>query len=238
LNKNIFLSKTALAVLLILIAAAFVVFIWVKFFGSSENQLTGGAPSANFPSSAMPSAEQSMAQPAASASPSPNVALLSAPFSDWQERVTKKPFGIFVTPTNSPVSPERFSGFHTGVDFETFADEQSIDVVVKTACAGPLVLKKYATGYGGVAVQSCKFENQDVTIIYGHLRLTSIQAVVGQQLSVGEQLGVLGKGYGTETDGERKHLHLGIHKGGAINILGYVQKQADLAGWLDATKYF
>ena len=33
-------------------------------------------------------------------------------------RITKKPFGIFITTQNSPVQPERFSGYHTGVDVE------------------------------------------------------------------------------------------------------------------------
>ncbi|NTU99252.1 hypothetical protein HGA64_04600 [Candidatus Falkowbacteria bacterium] len=41
------------------------------------------------------------------------------PISDALSRVTKKPFGIKVSPKNSSVSPERFTGYHTGVDFET-----------------------------------------------------------------------------------------------------------------------
>jgi hypothetical protein len=36
-----------------------------------------------------------------------------APLDRASGRVTKKPFGIFVTPQNSPVQPERFRGFHT-----------------------------------------------------------------------------------------------------------------------------
>jgi murein DD-endopeptidase MepM/ murein hydrolase activator NlpD len=159
------------------------------------------------------------------------------PISDALSRVTKKPFGIYVRPGASPVSPERFQGYHAGVDFETTAVEQSVDVTVSAICAGPLMLKKWATGYGGVAVQSCRLDNQDVTIIYGHLRLASISAAVGQELKPGQSIGVLGKGYSTETDGERKHLHLGIHKGAAINILGYVQKQSDLGAWLDVRNY-
>jgi murein DD-endopeptidase MepM/ murein hydrolase activator NlpD len=142
-----------------------------------------------------------------------------------------------VSPGNSPVSPERFQGYHTGVDFETTAAEQSSDVAISAICAGPLLLKKWATGYGGVAVQSCRLDAQDVTVIYGHLRLSSIGVTVGQKLEPGQALGVLGKGYSVETDGERKHLHLGIHKGTAINILGYVQKQADLGQWLDVRNY-
>ncbi|MGE5392302.1 MAG: hypothetical protein ACM3NH_00970 [Candidatus Saccharibacteria bacterium] len=42
---------------------------------------------------------------------------ITGPLADWQERVTKKPFGIFVSPGHSPVDPERFRGYHTGTDF-------------------------------------------------------------------------------------------------------------------------
>lgn len=40
------------------------------------------------------------------------------PINDFFQRITKKPFGIFITPKNSPVQPEKFMGYHTGVDIE------------------------------------------------------------------------------------------------------------------------
>jgi len=138
---------------------------------------------------------------------------ISEPIDNALTRVTKKPFGIKVSPDNSPISPEKFSGYHTGVDFETFPNEQESDVNIYVVCTGPLLLKKYTSGYGGVAVQQCNIEGSDVTVIYGHLKLDSISAKTGQNLNSGEQIGILGKGYSTETDGERKHLHLGVHKG-------------------------
>jgi hypothetical protein len=147
--------------------------------------------------------------------------------------ITKKPFGIYITPANSPVQPEKFTGYHTGVDFETTPAEANLNVPVPAFCDGKLLLKKYATGYGGVAVESCVLNGRAVTIIYGHLRLASITPAVGQALQKGDFIGNLGRGYSTETDGERKHLHVGIHLGTAINILGYVQKQSDLSAWLD-----
>ena len=163
--------------------------------------------------------------------------LLAWPLSSAPTRITKKPFGLKVSPTNSSVKPERFSGYHTGVDFETWPSEQTSTVSVQAICAGPLLMKKWATGYGGVAVQKCEFKKQIVTIIYGHLNLASIKASVGDKIIVGQEIGVLGKGYSPETDGERKHLHLGIHSGSSIYILGYVPKQSQLVGWLDAAKY-
>jgi murein DD-endopeptidase MepM/ murein hydrolase activator NlpD len=95
------------------------------------------------------------------------------------------------------------------------------------------LLKEYASGYGGVAVQACQLSGQPVTIIYGHLRLSSISPKVGDELKAGQQIAVLGTGYTSETDGERKNLHFGVHKGTTINILGYVQNKQDLSGWLD-----
>ncbi|MCC7356832.1 MAG: M23 family metallopeptidase [Candidatus Doudnabacteria bacterium] len=149
------------------------------------------------------------------------------------ERVTKKPFAIYITKQNSPVSPERFVGYHVGTDFEAFPEEADTDVQVKAICDGKLLQKRTASGYGGLAVQACTINNQAVTVVYGHLKLSSIGAAVGTEYKKGETIGILGKGYSTETDNERKHLHLGIHKGSAINIAGYVQSQSQLSNWLD-----
>ncbi len=155
------------------------------------------------------------------------------PISGALGRVSKKPFGIKISPQDSPVKPEKFSGYHTGVDFETTMAEQDTEVPVYALCSGQLLLKKYATGYGGVVVQSCHINKEDVTIVYGHLRLSSISAKINQEIKMGEQLGFLGRGFSAETDGERKHLHLSIHRGSGINILGYVRDQVDLEAWIN-----
>jgi len=162
---------------------------------------------------------------------------LVSPISDALSRITKKTFGLKISPQNSPISPERFTGYHTGVDFETLDSEQNIDVPVYAICSGPLVLKKWASGYGGVAVQKCQLAGEDVTVVYGHLKLASLTAEVNQVLAAGDQLGILGKGYSTETDNERRHLHLSIHKGVVINIKGYVPTKNQLESWLDVTPY-
>lgn len=162
---------------------------------------------------------------------------LLSPISDARARVTKKPFGIKISPATSPVQPEKFSGYHTGTDFEILPGEENTVVKVSAVCSGPLFLKKYSTGYGGVAVQKCVIDKKAVTIIYGHLKLSSISANVGDQLKAGDSLGILGQGYSTETDGERKHLHLGIHLGASVNLLGYVPQQSSLSSWLNALDY-
>jgi murein DD-endopeptidase MepM/ murein hydrolase activator NlpD len=162
---------------------------------------------------------------------------LTPPLSDALSRVTKKPFGIKISPATSPVQPEKFSGYHTGVDFEILPGEEDKDVPVYAVCVGTVVYKNYVSGYGGVFIEQCKIDGQDVTVLYGHLKLASITNKLNDNIKAGDQIAILGKGYSSETDGERKHLHLGIHKGTAINFKGYVQAQSELSGWLDAMKY-
>ncbi len=156
-----------------------------------------------------------------------------SPLDRGNERVTKKPFGILIHKATSPIQPERFSGYHTGADFEIFPEESDIDVTVSAVCTGSLLSKRSVSGYGGVVIQSCEHDGKPVTIIYGHLRLAGIKMQKGATLSAGKAIGMLGTGYSVETDGERKHLHLGIHKGATPDIRGYVSDANDLSGWID-----
>ncbi len=185
---------------------------------------------AGTPATASPANLSAPIPPSSNAAPAPGLAW---PISDALSRVTKKPFGIYVSPGHSPVSPERFTGYHTGADFETTPAEQNIDVPVFAICDGKILAARYASGYGGVIVESCTMDNGPVTVIYGHVRQSSIIPTAGQIIKAGDKLAVLGTGYSSETDGERKHLHLGIHKGTSIDILGYVQNKAALSGWID-----
>lgn len=164
-----------------------------------------------------------------------NVAISEAevPLARISERISKKKFGDFITPQNSPVQPERFSGYHTGLDLETFEDEKDMDIPIKAICDGSLAVKRTASGYGGLIVEKCILDGESVTVIYGHLDIDNIILNVGDSISIGDFLGNLGKGSSSETDYERKHLHLGIHKGSSINISGYVQGKSELSNWID-----
>lgn len=155
------------------------------------------------------------------------------PIEPASERVLFKSFGTEVSPSDSPVQPERFRGYHTGTDFEAFDHERDSEVAVFAICNGRLLRKSTAAGYGGYAVQACRINGQDVTVVYGHLRLSSISARISDEITAGERLGVLGNGFSSETDGERKHLHLSIKKGTRIDIRGYVQNKNELDGWID-----
>lgn len=160
-----------------------------------------------------------------------------SPMSNARARITKKHLGTYVTPTDSPVSPERFTGYHTGVDFETFLSEQTTDVPIYAICSGKVLIDQFGKGYGGIFVTSCTLNEEPITIVYGHLRLTSIQKKVGDTVTAGEQIAVLGTGYSSETDGERKHLHLGIHTGAIPDTRGYIANKADLANWITIESY-
>jgi len=157
---------------------------------------------------------------------------VDVPISQPGSRVTKKPFGIYITAENSPVSPERFRGYHTGTDFEILPGEEDIDVPFYAICDGKILQKRTVSGYGGFVLQSCNILNQTVTVIYGHVALGSIGKGVGDNLVKEERIGVLGQPP-QETDQERKHLHLAIHKGTQVNILGYVQNESELSNWID-----
>ncbi|MBI3261121.1 M23 family metallopeptidase [Candidatus Berkelbacteria bacterium] len=151
------------------------------------------------------------------------------PIDEFRSRITKKPFGIFITPATSPVQPERFSGYHAGVDVE-YGDKPNEDIPVRSIGPGKVVHSGRATGYGGVLVILHTESNK--LSLYGHLDPSSL-AKLGSEVSANEQIGVLGEGGSAETDGERKHLHFAIIKGQAVNLKGYVQNQEDLNAWED-----
>jgi len=158
---------------------------------------------------------------------------LQAPIDGAEWRVTKKPFGIEIHPETSPVENDRFDGIHVGVDFEVLPEEADIDVPIYAICDGPLRFKILAKGYGGVAVQTCVVDGEDVSVIYGHIRLASVTASSGAMLKAGDRIAVLGTGKSEETDGVRKHLHLGIRKGLTNDIRGYAKDEDETGLWLD-----
>ena len=159
--------------------------------------------------------------------------LVSLPHDDALERVSVKPFGIYVSPGNSPVENERFSGYHVGVDFEILAGEENVDVPVRAICNGKVLVRSFVNGYGGVLLQTCVIEEKPVRVLYGHLSLSSIVKNVGDTLSQDEEFAVLGEGDSLETDYERKHLHLGIRKGEIVDYRGYVQSKEEISDWID-----
>jgi len=159
---------------------------------------------------------------------------LVQPIAEFEKRVTKKPFGIYITPQSSPVQPEKFSGYHTGVDVEYSDVEDEVEVV---AIADGIVLRsEWVSGYGGMTAIRHNIDGQDYIVIYGHLNPDNLLAK-GQTVSSGDKIGALGKGYSNQTDGERKHLHLAVYSGNDINVKGYVSSQEELSQWIDPLQF-
>lgn len=160
---------------------------------------------------------------------------LEEPVADFRVRVTKKPFGIYITPQNSPISPERFTGYHTGTDAEY--QDITVNVPVYAVADGVVVLSRTASGYGGVFMIEISLNEEKHTILYGHIRPSSLPKV-GLKVAKGEQIALLGTGYNSETDGERRHLHFAVLADNSQNIKGYVPLKNQLSSWIDPLNYY
>ncbi|MFA6098350.1 MAG: M23 family metallopeptidase [Patescibacteria group bacterium] len=160
---------------------------------------------------------------------------LTEPVPDFVKGVTLKPFGIYITPQNSPVQPEKFTGYHTGADAE-FTDVTG-EVPVKAIAPGQVVYSGTASGYGGVIVIRHLIDGKEILTVYGHLQPSSLLPR-DAAVTTGQQIGVLGEGYTSQTDYERKHLHLAMLKGAALSLKGYVSTKEELAGWYNPLDFF
>ncbi|MBU1177611.1 M23 family metallopeptidase [Patescibacteria group bacterium] len=162
-----------------------------------------------------------------------NSLIYPPPISDAENRITKKPFGIKISLTNSPVQPEKFSGYHTGTDFEIRENELNREVMINAICTGEIAKRQHVTGYGGVIVQECLINEEEVRVIYGHLSLDKEIAQSGDNLTAGKGLAVLAEQGSVDAGGERKHLHLGIYRGDIVDWRGYVPTEKELEQWVD-----
>lgn len=160
---------------------------------------------------------------------------LDEPIAEFKARVTKKSFGAYITPATSPVQPERFSGYHAGVDVEY--QDVTADVPVIAIADGQIVYSGWVSGYGGVQIQSVTIDGTPRLALYGHIRPSSLLPV-GTTVSKGQQIGLLGAGFSQETDNERRHLHFAILASTEINLRGYAPSQAGLTAWLDPLTFY
>ncbi len=161
---------------------------------------------------------------------------LGWPLPRSEEREKKLTFGLFVTPdpNQNPINPpERFTGYHSALDLEILPDEHDQEVPVSAACDGTILQAGPVEGYGGLIVQSCRVQDQDVTVLYGHLDYNQFRKQAGETVKRGEEIGMLGDEESPESGLTRKHLHFGVHKGTEIEVLGYVQTEAELGQFLD-----
>ena len=119
-----------------------------------------------------------------------------------QERIKENSFGSF----------RQNKGYYTGIAFESFAEErEGKEVPIYVFCEGTLGEKRFAIGYGGIAIQECVLEGQTVHVLYGHVDLESIEFNIGDELTPGTRLGNLGYHESAETDGAATQLPVDIH---------------------------
>jgi len=214
--------KKIIFVILILLAIGLIAYYFFYFRNKQSSTIssaTSPAPSVTISPSIIPSPQSQLAEPV----------------KDFKARVTKKPFGIYVTPQNSPVQPERFTGYHTGADAEY--GDVTADVAVYAIVDGIITYSKYTSGYGGCFIIKVEINGTPHSVLYGHIRPSTLPSL-GQQFKKGDQIAVLGTAYSTETDGERRHLHLGILSDDRIDIKGYVSSKFQLSGWLDPLSFY
>lgn len=153
-----------------------------------------------------------------------------APIKEFNSRITKKPFGIFITPETSPIQPERFKGYHTGVDVEY--DDVEREVEIFAIADGVVEYSGRVNGYGGLLAIRHLVDGKEYLAIYGHLDSASLVAK-DDNVARGQQIGILGKNFSIETDGERKHLHFALYIGSGLNLKGYVNTEEELLSWVD-----
>lgn len=158
-------------------------------------------------------------------------AIINLPLDNALPRITKKPFGIFVSPHNSPISPERFTGYHTGTDFETTPEEETAPIEVKAIIDGTIINKLSVSGYGGVILEKAEINGQSIIILYGHVDLDS--STKEKEVKKGDSLAILAPANSPKSGYERKHLHLGIIKGNKTDYRGYVPTEKELSNWID-----
>lgn len=163
--------------------------------------------------------------------------LLPWPLDKIDQRQKLLKFGMYVTPepSQNPISPpERFTGYHTGLDIEILPEELNAIVPVQTICEGKVLYVGTIEGYGGVVIQECTINNELSSVLYGHLKPSSINIQKGGDiLKQGSTVGELGDHKTEETGNTRKHLHLGIHKGNHVEFLGYLTDPKDLDQFID-----
>jgi septal ring factor EnvC (AmiA/AmiB activator) len=114
------------------------------------------------------------------------------------------------------------------VEYEDIIDE----VPVYAIWDGEIVYSNWVSGYGGVTILKFNWQDQDYLALYGHINPDQLPSV-GEKVSHGQKLDILGQEYSSQTDDERKHLHFGIIKGTQINLKGYVQEESQLSAWID-----
>jgi len=216
--------QVSLTIVVLIIVGGVATYIWKVQHSNSKT------PPVNQSSTIAPAEQPAPTPQPAPHTPEPGKPTVVDPIAEFKARITKKFFGTYITPATSPVQPERFTGYHTGVDVEY--TDTTTDVPVYAIVDATVVRNSWVSGYGGLLVLKGTINGHDDFILYGHVRQSSLPSL-GASVKQGDQVGVLGTGLSHETDGERHHLHFAIYTGGSLDIRGYVQNKSELSSWID-----
>jgi murein DD-endopeptidase MepM/ murein hydrolase activator NlpD len=131
------------------------------------------------------------------------------------------PFGVPISDFFGPrIAPtEGASTFHQGVDFAP-GDGTPIQTI-----ADGVVREVHPIDDNGLGVHVIvdhMIDGKLVSSVYGHMRVGSIQVTVGESITVGENIGLVGN-TGVSTGA---HLHFEIHPGGGAAVDPYAWLQA------------
>lgn len=163
------------------------------------------------------------------------------PMDRYSERIRVKNFGTLVDDAfyqgKEALFPfNRFFGHHAAVDLEIFGGEENSDVLVYAVTSGKIKYIGSLPGYGGLILQT--IDGEERTALYGHVKITDLDIKVGDEVTAGRKLTLLGDGFSKETSRERKHLHFGIYKGVDLYFKGHEQtRELLIAKWEDPTDY-
>lgn len=162
------------------------------------------------------------------------------PIGNYAERGSYKMFDQYFD-KNSYVGkeslfPTQYTGYHAATDWEILSGEENTDVPIYAVTDGKISFIGPVGGYGGVILLN--LANDSYTAIYGHVKLSSSSLKAGDSVKAGQFLANLGKGFSSETGGERKHLHFGIYNGKGNYFKGYESsQQAIQSKWIDPIAY-
>ena len=150
------------------------------------------------------------------------------PVENYREGRWFKTFGEYID--------DRFTGYHVADDVEPDSLERETPVVSITK--GTVARVDFVGGYGGLVVVEHTVDREVITALYGHLDLGSVRFKSGDLVEAGEFIGNLGDDASEETDGERKHLHFGLHEGRSEKINGYEANVSAVRDWINPTDFF
>lgn len=166
------------------------------------------------------------------------------PTDKYYKRQTVKGFAEFID-DNFYLGKEklfpynRFYGYHAAVDLEVFSDEIDKKIPVYAVTSGTITYIGVLSGYGGVILE--ELDNENYTVLYGHVKIKSLSIKVGDHITVESDpiiLTYLGDQFSSETSKERKHLHFGIYKGTDFYFKGHEGALAQLEKkWLDPNRF-